>query len=78
MKYIMKLVKFLGDSGLLIKGIAQTIESETKEQKGTFLSMILVTFGASFLENILAGKGVNRADQGANREGQHFECCLIL
>ena len=34
---IMQLVKSLGESGLLIKGISETIKHETKEKKVDFL-----------------------------------------
>ena len=39
----MKIVKSLEESGLLIKGVSETIENETKETKG----MRLGTLGAS-------------------------------
>ena len=38
-----------------------------KEQKGGFLCILLGTLGASFLGNILAGKGINRAGEGILR-----------
>ena len=69
MKYIIKIVKFLEDSGLLLKGVSETIQNEAKEQKGGFLSMLLGTLGASLLGNILAGKGMNRAGEGFLRAG---------
>ena len=65
MKNIIKIVKSLEDSGLLFKGVRETIQNEAKEQKGEFLSMLLGTLGASLLGNILAGKGINRAGEGA-------------
>ena len=34
--------------------------------------MLLGTFGASLLGNILAGKGVMRAGEGLTRAGQDF------
>ena len=37
----------LEDSNILLKGVAKTIKSETKEQKGGFLSMLFSTLGAS-------------------------------
>ena len=40
----------------ILKGISETNQNETKEQKGEFLSMLLGTLGASLLGNILAGK----------------------
>ena len=41
MKAIMKIVKSLESSGLLIKGVSETIQNEAKEQKGGFISMLL-------------------------------------
>ena len=61
MEDIMKIVKSLEDSGLLLKGVSETIQNEVKEQKGGFLSMLLGTLGASILGNMLAGKGINTA-----------------
>ena len=37
MEDIMKVVKSLEDSGLLSKGVSETIQNEVKEQKGGFL-----------------------------------------
>ena len=54
---IMKIVKSLEQSGLLIKGVSQKIKNEAKEQKGGFLGMLFSTLGASLLGNILASKG---------------------
>ena len=58
---LLKIVKSLEDSCLLLDGITETIKDEAKEQKGGFLSMLLGTFGASLLGNMLADKGVIRA-----------------
>ena len=56
---IVKIVKSLEDSGLLLKGLTETIQNEVKEEKGEFLSMLLGTLGSSLLGNLLTGKGVN-------------------
>ena len=64
MNYIMKIVQALEDSNIMLKGVTKTIKNETKEQKGGFLSMFLGTLGASLLGNMLAGKGIVRADSG--------------
>ena len=37
MKNILKIVKSLEDSGLLLKGVSETIKNKAKEQKGGFL-----------------------------------------
>ena len=41
MKDILKIVKSLGNSGLLLEGVSETIKNQVKEQKGGFLSMLL-------------------------------------
>ena len=69
MKDNIRIVKYLEDSGLLLKGVSETVQNEAKEQKGGFLSMLLGTLGASLLGNILAGKGINRAGEGIVRAG---------
>ena len=40
MNDIMKIIKVLENSGILLKGVSKTIENETKEQRGGFLSML--------------------------------------
>ena len=69
MEDILKIVKSLEDSGLLLKRFSETIKDEAKEQKGGFLSMLLVTLGASLSGNMLAGKGVIRAGEETARVG---------
>ena len=49
---IMKIIKSLEESGFLIKSVNETIKSETKEQRGGFLGMLLDTLGVSLLGNI--------------------------
>ena len=80
MKKLIEIVKSLEDSGLLLKGVRETIQYEAKEQKGGFLSMLLRTLGASLLGNTLTGWGVmaksiievtksKRQGRGVNRAG---------
>ena len=63
MNDILKIIKSLEDSGILLKGVTRTIRNETKEQKGGFLSMLSGTLGASLLGNLLSGKGFLRAGE---------------
>ena len=68
MNDIMKNIEALENSDILLKGVTKTIESETKEQKGGFLGMLLGTLGASLLGNLLSsGKGIVRAGEGATK-----------
>ena len=69
---IMKIVKSLEESVLLIKGVNETIKNEAKEQKGEFIGMLLGTLGASFLGNLLTGKGAVRASKSTIRTGHDF------
>ena len=74
MDEILKKVKSLEDSGVLLKGVSETIQHEAKEQRGGFLSMLLGTLGAPLLGDMLSkclsGKGVIRAGGGTIRAGE--------
>ena len=74
MNDILKIVKSLEDSGVLLKGVSETIQHEAKEQRGGFLTLLLGNLGASLLGDLLtkklSGKGVIRAGEGAIRAGE--------
>ena len=61
---IIKIVKSVEDSSLLLKNVTQTVQNEVKEKKGGFLSMLLGALGASVSGNLLTGKGIYRAGKG--------------
>ena len=65
MEDITKIAKSLEDSGLLLKGVSETIQNEAKEQNRRFLSVLLGTLGAILFEDMLAGKGIIRAGYGS-------------
>ena len=69
---IMKMVKSLEESGLLIKGISETFKNETKERKGGFLLMPFGTLAVSKVRSALTGRRVIRADEGTIRAGEDF------
>ena len=58
---IMKIVKLLEESGLLIKGVTEAIKNKAKEKTRGFLRILLGTLEASLLRNILTGKWTIRA-----------------
>ena len=74
---IIKVVKSVGDSVLLIKNVSQPIKNETKEQKSWFLNMLLDTLIASLLgmktnipgSEAIPGKGAMRACEETIRPG---------
>ena len=49
---ILKIVKSLENSGVLSKGVSETIQHEAKEQRGGFLGILLGTLGASLLGDV--------------------------
>ena len=67
---LIKIVKSLEDSGLLLKGVTESVQNEIKKQKDGFFSMLLGTLGASLLGNLLTGKGVNKKGKGIYRAGE--------
>ena len=69
MEDILKIVKSLKDSGILLEGVSETIKNEAKEQKGGFLHVLLGTLVASLLKNMLAGKGFIRVREGTAKVG---------
>ena len=79
MNDIIKIIKSLENTGLLIKSVSKTIKKEAKKQKSGFIGKSLSTLGTSLLGNLLTGKGVMRkgkdtirADEGTIRVGQGF------
>ena len=79
MNDIIKIVKSHEESGLLMKVVNETVKNEAEEQKGGFLGMLLGTYGARFLGNLLISKGVKakilgrgviRADEGTIRDSE--------
>ena len=70
MEDLIRIVKSLENSGLLLKGVTELVENEVKEQKGGFFSMLLGMLGASLLGNLLTGKGAFHAGKGVNKKGK--------
>ena len=73
MNDIIKIMKSLEESGLLIKGVGETIKNETKVQKGGFFGILFGTLGTSLLGNLLTVKGTIRAGEDTVRAGQDFK-----
>ena len=67
---LVKIVKSLEDSGLLLKGITESVQNEIKKQKGGFLSMLLGPLGASLLGDLLTGKSAFHARKRVNKKGK--------
>ena len=69
MNDIIKIIRALENSGVLLESVTKIIENETKEQRGGFLPMLFGNLGASLLGNLLTGgKGVIRAVEGIKKK----------
>ena len=69
---MMKIVKSLEESALLMKGISEIVKNEAQKQKDRFLPMLLWILVGSVLGNALTGKLVITAGEGVIRAGQNF------
>ena len=67
MNDIMKSIKSLKNTGLLIKSVSKTIKKEAKKQRSGFIGKSLSTLGTSLLGNLLTDKGVTRKGKGTIR-----------
>ena len=70
MNDLIKIVKSLEGSGLLLKRITESVQNKIKEQKGGFLSMLLGTLGTSLLGDLLTGKGAFHARKRVSKKGK--------
>ena len=56
MNGIMKIVQVLKDSHILLKGVAKTIQNESKEQKVGFLSIFFLCFRSTVIRKFINRK----------------------
>ena len=77
MSDVMKIVKSLEESCLLIKGVSETIKNQAKEQKEGFISMLLGTSGASLLGNLLTGNEAIALDNAASSFSKFWNTKLL-
>ena len=70
---LIKMVKSLEGSGLLLKGIPESVQNKIQEQKDGFLNMLLGTLGASSLGNLLTAKGTFHARKRVNKKGKRIQ-----
>ena len=74
----MKIVKSYEESGLLIKGICETIKNEPKEQEVGLHSKLLGTLAANLWGNAIRGRGVISASKDTIGASENFWCRPIL
>ena len=68
---IIKIIKSLEDSGVLIDGVNETVKDEIKKQEDGFLGVLLAPLAVSLVQPVISsavkgisGRGVRRAGRG--------------
>ena len=62
---MIKIVKALEDSDILVKGVTETLQNDVKKGGALpILPMLLGTLGSSLIEILLSGRGLYRTGQG--------------
>ena len=69
MNDIMKMIKSLEKSGLLIKGVSGAIKNKANEQKGGLLSLLLGTCTSLLVNPLTISKSTIRAGESKIRVG---------
>ena len=71
MKDIIKIIKSLEDSKVLIDGVTETVKDEIKKEESGFLPALLAPWAASLVQPVIpsvvkgiSGKGIGRAMRG--------------
>ena len=61
MNDIIKVIKSLEDSGVLIDGVSEVVKHETKKQEGKFLGALLAPLTASIVQPVISSvvKGIS-------------------
>ena len=75
MNHIIKIIKSLEESDLLIKDISETVKNEAKEQKGRFLGMLFATDALKTAEatgDLIGNKIANRIIKASKNSQQNI------
>ena len=83
MNDLIKIIKSLQDSGVLIDGVTEAVKHEIKKQEHGFLGALLTPLAALLVEPVIlsvvkciSGRGVRRAGRGYMAKNFYF--CSIL
>ena len=75
MNDIIKIIKSLEDSGVLIDGVTETVKHEIKKREGGFIGALLAPLAVPLVQPVISsvvkgisGRGVKRAGRGCMDE----------
>ena len=79
MNDIIKIIKSLEDSGVLIDGVTETGKDEIKKQEGGFLGALLAPSAASLVQPVISSIVKGISGRGVRRAGRRcIKKCLDL
>ena len=72
MNDVIKIIKSLENSGVLIDGVTQTVKDEIKKQEGGFLGALLAPLIASLLQPVISSAVKGKSRRGVRRAGRGY------
>ena len=69
---VIKIVKSLEDSGVLIDRVIETVKHEIKEQEGRILGTLLVPLAASLVQPVITSVVKDISGRGVRRTGREY------
>ena len=69
---IIKIIKSLEDSGVLIDGVTETVKQEIQKQKGGFLEILLAPLAASIVQPVISSLVKGISGRGVRRAGREY------
>ena len=72
MNDIIKIIKPLVDSSVLIDGVTETVKHEIKKQEGRFLGALLAPLAASLVQSVISSVVKGISERGVRRAGRGY------
>ena len=72
MNDVIKIIKSLEDSGVLIDGVTETVKDEIKKQEGGFLGALLRPLAASLVQPVISSVVKGISGRGVTRAGREY------
>ena len=72
MNDIIKIIKSLEDSGVLIDGVTETVKHQIIKQEGEFLGSLLAPLAASVVQSVIFSVVKGISERGVRRAGREY------
>ena len=72
MSDIIKIIKSLEGSGVLVDGVTETVKHEIKKQEGEFLGALLASLASQLVQPVISSVGKGITGRGVSRAGRKY------